>query len=42
MASFLALDIVEFPKDPKTGQTILHLRWVAQYVCKSIRLLSAS
>ncbi|RYP61087.1 hypothetical protein DL770_009852 [Monosporascus sp. CRB-9-2] len=32
MASFFALDIAEFPKDPETGQTTLHLRWVAQYV----------
>ncbi|RYP58456.1 hypothetical protein DL769_008947 [Monosporascus sp. CRB-8-3] len=32
MASFFSLDIAEFPKDPETGQTTLHLRWVAQYV----------
>lgn len=32
MSSFFALNIAEFPKDPITGNTVLHLRWVTQYV----------
>ncbi|KAI3318081.1 hypothetical protein HD806DRAFT_540551 [Xylariaceae sp. AK1471] len=32
LASFFALDIDEFPKDPETGQSLLHLSWVSQYI----------
>lgn len=35
MASFFALQIVQFPKDPETGALALELDYVARYLCKA-------
>lgn len=35
MAAFFALQIVQFPKDPKTGDLALELDYVARYLCKA-------
>ncbi|KAI0805326.1 hypothetical protein GGR55DRAFT_656362 [Xylaria sp. FL0064] len=32
LSSFFALEITEFPKDPKTGETSLSLAWASKYI----------
>ena len=40
MASFFALQIVEFPKDPSNGNLALELSYVSKYICESLPLIS--
>jgi hypothetical protein len=34
LASFLALGVVEFPKDPSTGLSLLPMHFIWKYLCK--------